>query len=101
MATAAIRAKETFDAARAEAELLSKCDLLVERARALGADEAEACAAHFRSITVRFEKGDLKLAQVDRGTTLGLRVFRGGRMGFTSTNQAGESALEGCAAGSC
>jgi len=98
VATAAPRAPDVFDPAAAESELLSRCDRLVERARALGADEAEACAMHFRSITVRFEKGDLKLAQVDRGTTLGLRVFRGGRMGFTSTNQAGERALESCAA---
>jgi PmbA protein len=98
LAASGTRAKKTFDAEAAEADLLAKCDRLVERARALGADEAEACAAHFRSITVRFEKGDLKLAQVDRGTTIGLRVFRGGKMGFTSTNQSGDAALEGCAA---
>lgn len=98
MKAAAPPAQEAFDAEAAEEELLAKCDRLVERARSLGADEAEACAAEFRSITVRFEKGDLKLAQVDRGTTIGLRVFRGGRLGFASTNQTGEAALEGCAA---
>jgi PmbA protein len=95
--TATARASGTFDPAAAEQELLVRCDRLVERSLALGADEAEACAAHWRSITVRFEKGDLKLAQVDRGTTLGLRVFRGGRLGFSSTNQAGDRALESCA----
>jgi len=90
--------RDLFDAAASEADLLSRCGRLVDRALALGADEAEACATHFRSLTVRFEKGDLKLAQVDRGTTFGLRVFQGGRLGFTSTNQAGDAALEGCAA---
>jgi PmbA protein len=97
VATAAAPAIDRFDPAAAERDLLARCERLLERALALGADEAEACAAGWRSIAVRFEKGDLKLAQVDRSSTLGLRVFRGGRLGFSSTNQGGDPALEGCA----
>lgn len=95
LATSAERA--TFDPAASERAILDRCERLVERARALGADEAEAAGTVWRSISVRFEKGDLKLAQVDRGTTLGLRVFRGNRLGFTSTNQADDRAIEACA----
>ena len=98
MGAVALRKDAVHDPAAAERELLARCERLVERARALGADEAEACAAQWRSITVRFEKGDLKLAQVDQGTTLGLRVFREGRLGFSSTNQSGDRALEAAAA---
>jgi PmbA protein len=36
---------------------------------------------------VRFEKGDLKLTQVDDGSSFGLRVVRDRRLGFASTNQ--------------
>jgi PmbA protein len=90
-------ARATFDPAAAEAALLARCEQLVERARSLGADEAEASGVQGRSISVRFEKGDLKLAQVDLGTTIGLRVFRGKRLGFTSTNQTDDRALETCA----
>jgi PmbA protein len=95
LATSAERA--AFDAATAERAVLGLCERLVERARALGADEAEAAGVVWRSISVRYEKGDLKLAQVDRGTTLGLRVFRGKRLGFTSTNQTDDRAIEACA----
>ncbi len=90
-------ARGVFDPAAAEKALLARCEELVERARSLGADEAEASGVHGRSISVRFEKGDLKLAQVDLGTTLGLRVFRGKRLGFTSTNQTDDRALDACA----
>ena len=89
--------REVFDPVRQERELLERSQVLLERALALGADDAEVCAAGWRSVSVRFEKGDLKLAQVDQSSTLGLRVFRGTRLGFSSTNQAGDDAIEGCA----
>lgn len=94
---ATARPREVFDPVRAERELLERSQQLLERALALGADEAEVCAAGWRSISVRFEKGDLKLAQVDQSSTLGLRVFRGRRLGFSSTNQVGQAAVESCA----
>ena len=68
--------QRTFDEAREQAELATRCEELAERALASGADEAEAFGMRSRAIAVRFEKGDLKLTQVDEGTSLGLRVFR-------------------------
>ncbi|MFN0007585.1 MAG: TldD/PmbA family protein [Planctomycetota bacterium] len=97
MPAATARPRASFDPARVERELLERSQQLLERALALGADEAEVCAAGWRSISVRFEKGDLKLAQVDQSSTLGLRVFRDKRLGFASTNQAGAAAAEACA----
>jgi PmbA protein len=90
-------ARETFDPAATERELSARCAHLVAAAKARGADEAEVFGSRARTIAVRFEKGDLKLAQVDEGSTLGLRIFRGQRLGFTSTNQADPAALERCA----
>ncbi len=90
-------AKETFDPAAVERELSARCAHLVAAAKTRGADEAEAYGSRTRTIAVRFEKGDLKLAQVDEGSSLGLRVFREQRLGFSSTNQAEAEALERCA----
>jgi len=90
-------ARETFDPAACERELGARCAQLVAAARMRGADEAEAFGVRTRTIAVRFEKGDLKLAQVDEGSSLGLRVFREQRLGFSSTNQAEREALERCA----
>jgi len=83
-----------FDARAAEQELLHRARALTARALELGAAEAETFAARARTIAVRFEKGDLKLTQVDDGSSLGLRVFRDRRLGFSSTNQADPVALE-------
>jgi PmbA protein len=83
----------TFDETREQSEILSRCAELAERALAGGADEAEAFGMRNRAIAVRFEKGDLKLAQVDEGTSLGLRVFRERRLGFASSNQCDERSL--------
>jgi PmbA protein len=83
----------TYDEAREQSELLARCEELAERALSGGADEAEAFAVHGHTIAVRFEKGDLKLTQVDEGTSLGLRVFREKRLGFASTNQCDERSL--------
>jgi PmbA protein len=90
-------ARETFDPAAVERELSARCAHLVAAAKARGADEAEVFGSRARTIAVRFEKGDLKLAQVDEGSSLGLRVFRDRRLGFSSTNQAERGALERCA----
>jgi len=84
-----------------EAEILARCEQLVELAQAGGADEAEAFATGDHSVTVRYEKGDLKIAQIDEGTSLGLRVFKDGRQGFSSTNQVHQRALETTARDAC
>jgi PmbA protein len=91
--SATARPDATFDSSAAEAELARHCAELRDRARRAGADEAEAYAARSRTLSVRFEKGDLKLAQADESTSLGLRVFREQRLGFASTNQTGERSL--------
>jgi PmbA protein len=82
-----------FDTAREEARVLERCDQLVDAARQSGADEAEAYGSRAETIAVRFEKGDLKLTQVDDGATTGLRVFREKRLGFSSTNQGDAASL--------
>ena len=83
-----------FDPARTEAELAGRSSRLVEAAQSRGADEAEVYATNGQSISVTFEKGDLKLAQVDQGSALGLRVFSEKRLGFSSSNQVTEEGLE-------
>lgn len=87
-------ARETFDEELESVRALERCQRVVEHGVRAGADEAEAYATRSQSIAVRFEKGDLKLAQVDDGSSLGLRTFRGRRLGFASTNQGDARALE-------
>ena len=79
--------------AEQRARLLERCRKLVERAIRGGAHEAEVFGTHSRSVSVRFEKGDLKLTQVDDGSALGLRCFRDARLGFSSTNQSDDRSL--------
>jgi PmbA protein len=90
-----------FDAAAEEARLARNCERLVDTARREGADEAEAYGAYGQVADVSFEKGDIKLATVDDGTSYGLRVFRDRRLGFASTNQTDEPALEAAARDAC
>ncbi|MFO1009872.1 MAG: TldD/PmbA family protein [Planctomycetota bacterium] len=93
MSTLSPAARAPFEPRELERELLARCRSLTERALASGAAEAETFGTRSKSIGVRFEKGDLKLTQVDDGSTLGLRVFRDKRLGFASTNQADERSL--------
>ncbi|MBL8863374.1 MAG: TldD/PmbA family protein [Planctomycetes bacterium] len=82
-------------AARArEDELLAACESLVGLALRAGAHEAEAFATRTDKASATFEKGDLKLAHVDEGASIGLRVFRDARLGFAATNQFDRAALE-------
>lgn len=90
-------ASELTDPAAEEMRVLARCERLVATAARLGADEAEAYGTRAETIAARFEKGDLKLCQVDDSAAVGLRVFREGRLGFASTNQADERALDGTA----
>lgn len=43
---------------------------------------------------MRFENDDLKLTQVDEGSSIGVRVFKDSKLGFSSTNQADDASLE-------
>lgn len=82
-----------FDHKLEEKHLLARAEELVERSRAVGADEAEAYGVYSKVASVQFEKGGLKLAQVDSGTSLGLRVFRDKKQGFSCSNQTSDGTL--------
>ncbi len=83
-----------FEPALEEKRLLERCERLIEHARKAGADEAEAFGVFGQVSRADFEHGDLKLGQVDDGTSIGLRVFRDRKLGFSSTNQTDDGSLE-------
>jgi len=89
---------ETTDATAQQAELERRAELLIEAARAAVAEEVEVCARSGRSLSAKVEKGDLGQVQSDEGATCGLRVMLEGRLGFASTNQASDAALQTMAA---
>ncbi|MBL6754780.1 MAG: TldD/PmbA family protein [Planctomycetes bacterium] len=82
------------DRGGARAELERRAALLLDAARAAGATQAEVCARSGRSLSAKVEKGDLGQVQSDEGSTCGLRVLLDGRLGFASTNQASDQALQ-------
>jgi len=59
---------------------------LISEACKAGADSAEVCGSFGHRNKITLEKQDYHLASSDEGYQLGLRVLRGGRQGFTSTN---------------
>ncbi|MDB2576430.1 TldD/PmbA family protein [Planctomycetota bacterium] len=97
MSTTSQPSAET-DAREQRTELERRADLLIEAARAAGAQEVEVCARSGRSLSAKVEKGDLGQVQSDEGATCGLRVILDGRLGFASTNQASDEALRTMAA---
>jgi len=97
VSTAAAQRERASDTATTEAELLARCEALVAEALRAGADEAEAFATRAEKSAATFEKGDLKLAHVDDGAAIGLRVFRNQRLGFAATNQMDPASLSAAA----
>jgi PmbA protein len=81
-------------ASSAEAELVTRAQDLVQRALDAGATQAEVYARRDESTSVTFEKGDLKLTQVDGSAAIGLRVVVDHKLGFASTNQAADASLD-------
>jgi PmbA protein len=71
-------------------ELLSACDMVVEAACRGGADEAEAFAVRGKGVDVELQKNDIHIAKSVSGDGLGVRVFRGGRLGFAYANSLDE-----------
>lgn len=71
---------------------------LLDCAMKAGAGEAEVFAQTGRSLSAKMEKGDLSQVQADEGSSLGLRVFVDGKLGFASTNQSDPESLEAVAA---
>ncbi|MGB7951806.1 MAG: TldD/PmbA family protein [Candidatus Binatia bacterium] len=76
-----------------EAELLDLATNLIEKARACGADAAEAMMVESRSLSLAYRNG--KQEQLDRSEAidLGLRVFHGHRQAIVSTSDLSPSSL--------
>ncbi len=87
-----------------EEELLVLAERAVQAALAAGAQQAEACAGGERELKVGFQRGDLGSVSTSRETTLGLRVYVDGRLGFVTTNRGqdlGALAAEAVAIARC
>ncbi len=67
-------------------DLLKICDAAVEMARSAGADEAEAYAVTGRRVDAELQKNDIQIAKSMGADGLGIRVFRGGSLGFAYVN---------------
>lgn len=79
-------------------KLLSLASLVVERARAAGADSAEALLVTGRELTAKVRLGAPELVQEAAHRALGLRVLRGGRQAVCHTADFAEPALAAFAA---
>jgi len=66
--------------------LLDRCRQALDIARARGARQAEIAAESTRRVTATISKHDLQIAQTQRETTFGVRVFDEHRLGFACTN---------------
>jgi PmbA protein len=73
--------------------LLALCDRAVEAALKAGADEAEAMAVRIKDVNVEVQKNDLQIARSMSGDGLGLRVFKGGSLGFSYVNSFDDASL--------
>ncbi len=76
-----------------EADLEALAGSLVERARKLGADVAEAKARSGWDLTVRVRLGEPELVQEAGYRSVALRVMKGGRVALTSTSDLTETGL--------
>jgi PmbA protein len=73
--------------------LLTLCDRAVEAALKAGADEAEAMSVRRRAVNVELQKNDLQIARSMSGDGLGLRVFKGGSLGFSYVNSFDDDSI--------
>ncbi|MCK6504470.1 TldD/PmbA family protein [Myxococcota bacterium] len=71
-----------------EQELLTLARRGVDAATRAGAHQAEVYASAERVVKVGFARNDLDTVSTARETTLGVRVFVDGRLGFATTNRA-------------
>ncbi len=67
---------------------------LVAKARRKGADQAEVYIETSRNLSVEVRNGEIETVQEAAGFGAGFRVFVGGRMAFSSSNDLQEAALE-------
>jgi len=68
-------------------DLMALCASATHAAKRAGADEAEVYAVHSEDTTVGFQKNDLDQVSEAQETTFGVRVFRGKRLGFATSNR--------------
>jgi len=77
---------------------LELCDSLVERARKMGADDAEVFYVKSRTLGAVFQKNDLQVPKGDDYEGLGIRVLLHGngaaKQGFAATNMLSSDSLE-------
>jgi PmbA protein len=73
--------------------LLTLCDRVVEAALKAGADEAEAMSVRVRDVNVELAKNDLQIARSMSGNGLGLRIFKGGSLGFSYVNSFDDDSI--------
>lgn len=72
------------------------CQQLIDRAKAAGADEAEAIAGYHRNVETRLENNDVHTAQTTDETVFGLRVFVNRSLGFITTNRIDSATIDDC-----
>ena len=70
------------------------CENLINKAKQLGADEAEVYYVKSRKLEVMFEKNDLQVPKCDNYEGIGIRVIRDRRQGFASTNILSDASLD-------
>jgi PmbA protein len=74
-------------------DLLTLCDRAVEAAIKAGADEAEAMSVRVKDVNVEVQKNDLQIARSMSGDGVGLRVFKGGSLGFSYVNSFDDASI--------
>src|SRR5437870_1367181 len=72
--------------------LLALAERLVERALSAGADQAEAFVLEGRSLSVDLERSMVEGASTSGDFGLGVRVLKGGRVGFGYAGETGRAA---------
>lgn len=76
-------------------ELIGVAQEALDAAMAAGADECEVFASEGRQARVDLRNGDIEGAATSAETTWGIRVVRGGALGFATVNRPGEAAAVG------
>lgn len=69
-------------------ELLAHCEKGIRSAVERGADQAEVCGGAIDGAEVELQKDDLHTAATESEVSFGIRVFKGGSLGFATVNGA-------------
>jgi len=77
-----------------QTRLAELSDKLLAAASAAGADQAELMAVASDSVETTIENSELHSNQANEETVVGLRVFKGGSLGFATANDDGHGGLD-------